>query len=119
MKKVIVILGFLSGLFFVELAHAHLGGHGELDGAKVIGLAQTSAKMLTFKAGSMSVGKLEPSWNDVTRTRFNIVEETKETFIISALNPKNEQRLYFIVSKNGMVEDVQDAKQFNKVHGHY
>ncbi len=48
-------------------AMAHGGGHGAIEGDKAVALAQTSAKMLTFKSYEMSVGKLDESWNQVTK----------------------------------------------------
>lgn len=99
-------------------AMAHGGGHGAIEGDKAVTLAQTSAKMLTFKSYEMSVGKLDKSWNQVTKEQFILVEEGKENFIVKATNKANKQTLYFNVSKEGRVTEVSESASFEKAHGH-
>lgn len=114
LKKIILI----STLAMSATVFAHSDGHGKISADKVILIAQTTAKMLTFKDHGMSVGKIDKSWNDLTKEQFRIVEEKKSNFIVKAINTKMKKTLYFNISKNGEVKDVKDGSAFNEGHGH-
>ena len=121
MKKLIGIL-FTAMLTLTNSAFAHGDGHGEetagISISKAIDLAQTSAKMLTFKDHGMSVGKIDESWNKVSEQQFTLKEQTNSQYIIAGYNQKLEQTLYFTVTKSGQVKAVEKAKAFKKNHGH-
>jgi arylamine N-acetyltransferase len=74
--------------------------------------------MLTFKDHGMSVGKIDKSWNDLTKEQFRIVEEGKSNFIVKAINTKTKKTLYFNISKKGEIKDVKDGSAFSDGHGH-
>ena len=116
--KTLMHLLLVATFAFTSSAFAHGDGHGKVDKKKIIQAAQTSAKMLTFKDRGMSAGKLDSSWNDVSKSNFELVEETKDAIIVKANNAQNQQTLYFNVSKGGKVLDVKDAKSFEHAHGH-
>lgn len=118
----------LTGLLFTAMitlttnAFAHGDGHGQeptqISLNKAIELAQTSAKMLTFKDHGMSVGKIDASWNQVSKNQFSIKEQSEHQYIVAAYNQKLDQTLYFTVSKMGRVISVERAKAFKQNHGH-
>jgi hypothetical protein len=114
LKKLILI----SSLALSATVFAHSDGHGKVNTEKAIEIAQTSAKMLVFKDHGMSVGKIEPSWNDVTKAQFSLVEEGESSFIVKAINTKTKQILYFNINKKGEVNDVKDGRSFNRGHSH-
>jgi len=116
--KILSKLAVISTFLFTTSVFAHGDGHGEVDKNKILQAAQTSAKGLTFKDKGMSVGKLESSWNKVSKDSFKLVEETKEAIIVKAINNVNKQTIYFKVSKAGKVLDVKDATSFKGSHGH-
>jgi hypothetical protein len=113
-KKIILI----STLAMSATTFAHSDDHGEINADKVISIAQTSAKMLTFKDHGMSVGKIDKSWNDLAKEQFRIVEERESNFIVKAINTKTKKTLYFNISKNGEVKDVKSGSAFSDGHGH-
>lgn len=114
LKKIILMSAFAIS----ASAFAHSDGHGRINAEKVIEIAQTSAKMLTFKDHGMSVGKIDKSWNEVTKKQFSIVEKNAPNFIVKAINTKTNETLYFNITKQGEVKDVKDGPSFNKGHGH-
>jgi hypothetical protein len=114
LKKIILI----STLAISASTFAHSDGHGKLNADKVISIAQTSAKMLTFKDHGMSVGKIDKSWNDLTKEQFRIVEEGESNFIVKAMNTKTKNVLYFDISKKGEIKDVKSGGSFSDGHGH-
>ncbi len=116
--KLIKVLLLVTSLSFSFTTIAHGGGHGEMGAEKAVSLAQTSAKMLTFKSHNMSVGKLDKSWNKVAKEQFILVEEGKESFIVKAINTANNQTLYFNVSKDGSVNKVSESSNFEQAYGH-
>ena len=63
----------------------------------------------------MSVGKLDSSWNKVTKDNFTVVEETRDAVLLKATNAQNSQTLLFIVSKAGKVMDVKDEKILSQI----
>ncbi|WP_077285881.1 DUF6488 family protein [Cognaticolwellia aestuarii] len=113
-KKIILI----SSLALSATVFAHSDGHGKVNAEKVIEIAQTSAKMLSFKDHGMSVGKIDKSWSDVTKEQFRVVEEKKSNYIVKAINTKTKEILYFNISKNGKIKDVKTGSSFNSSHGH-
>lgn len=113
-KKLLLI----STLALSSSAFAHSDGHEKISVDKVIEVAQTSAKMLTFKDHGMSVGKVDKSWNDVNKEQFRIVEKGESSYIVKAMNTKTKQILYFNISKNGEIKDVKDGRSFKHGHGH-
>lgn len=108
----------ISALVISASTFAHSDGHGQINADKVISIAQTSAKMLTFKDHGMSVGKIDKSWNDLTKDQFRIVEEGKSNFIVKAMNTKTKKVLYFDISKKGEIKDVKSGGSFRDGHGH-
>lgn len=116
--KALIKIALVSTFVLSASAMAHSDGHGKVDKKKIIASAQTSAKALAFKDKGMSVGKLDSSWNTVSKDSFKLVEETKEAIIVKAINNENNQTIYFKVSKAGKVLDVKDATSFKGSHGH-
>lgn len=116
--KLLNTLLLITTIAFSGASFAHGGGHSSMNADKAVALAQTSAKMLTFKAYDMAVGKLDKSWNKVPKTSFILVEEAQEHFIVKATNNTIKQTLYFSVSKDGSVSDVSESASFEKDHGH-
>jgi len=116
--KILTKFAVISTMIFVTSAVAHSDGHGKVDKTTILQAAQTSAKTLTFKDKGMSVGKLDSSWNKVAKENFKIVEETSEGVLVKATNDKNQQTLFFMVSKGGKVMNVKDAEVFKHDHGH-
>jgi len=116
--KVLIKLAAIKIIVFTTSVMAHSEGHGKVEKSKIIQAAQTSAKALTFKDKGMSVGKLDSSWNKVTKDNFTVVEETRDAVLLKATNAQNSQTLLFIVSKAGKVMDVKDEKMFKNEHGH-
>lgn len=114
LKKIMLI----STLVISASTFAHSDGHGQINTDKVISIAQTSAKMLTFKDHGMSVGKIDSSWNDLTKEQFRIVEEGKSNYIVKAINTKTKRILYFDISKKGEIKDVKSGGSINGGHGH-
>ena len=113
-KKIILI----SSLVLSATVFAHSDGHGKVNAEKVIEIAQTSAKMLSFKDYGMSVGKIDKSWNDVTKEQFRVVEEKESNYIVKAINTKTKETLYFNISKKGEIKDINKDRAFNRSHGH-
>jgi len=113
-KKLILI----STLVMSASVFAHSGAHGQINAAKAIQIAQTSAKMLTFKAHGMSVGKIKKSWENVKKAQFEIVKKNPANYVVKATNNKAEEVLYFTISKAGEVIDVKDAGSYKQGHGH-
>lgn len=116
--KILIKLAAITAIVFTTSAMAHSDGHGKVDKNKILASAQTSAKTLTFKDKGMSVGKLDSSWNKVSKDSYKLVEETKEALIVKAINNENNQTIYFKISKAGKVIDVNDARSFKGSHGH-
>ncbi|GGZ79794.1 DUF6488 family protein [Paraglaciecola chathamensis] len=116
--KILIKLAAITAIIFTTSAMAHSDGHGKVDKKKILQAAQTSAKALTFKDKGMSVGKLDSSWNKVTKDNFTVVEETRDAVLLKATNAQNNQTLLFIVSKAGKVMNVKDEKMFKNEHGH-
>ena len=114
LKKIILI----STLAISASTFAHSDGHGKISTDKVISIAQASAKMLTFKDHGMSVGKIDKSWNDLTKEQFRIVEEGQSNFIVKAINTETKRVLYFNISKSGEIKDVKAGGAFSDGHGH-
>lgn len=113
-KKIVLIFSLsLSASVF-----AHSDGHGKVNVERVIEIAQTSAKMLSFKDHGMSVGKIDKSWSDVTKEQYKIVEELESNYIVKAINTETKEVLYFNISKNGEIKDVKTGRSFNRSHGH-
>ena len=113
-KKIILV----STLAISASVFAHSDGHGKINAAKAIEIAQTSAKMLTFKAHGMSVGKINKSWENVKKSQFEIVKKNEASYIVKATNMKEKEVLFFTISKKGEVKDVIDGRSFNQGHGH-
>ncbi|KGJ90994.1 DUF6488 family protein [Colwellia psychrerythraea] len=113
-KKIILISSFaLSATVF-----AHSDGHGKITADKVLEVAQTSAKMLSFKDHGMSVGKIDKSWADVTKEQFSIVEEGDSNYIVKAMNSKTNETFYFNISKKGEIKEVKNTLAAKSGHGH-
>lgn len=108
----------MSSLAFSVAVFAHSDGHGKVNTEKVIELAQTSAKMLSFKDHGMSVGKIDKSWSDMAKEQFKVVEEKGANYIVKAINTKTNETLYFEISKAGEIKAVTKRKASNKSHGH-
>ena len=89
-----------------------------MDEKNIIQAAQTLAKTLTFKDKGMSVGKLDSTWNNVAKDKFEIVEQSADSMLVKASNDQNHQTLFFVVSKSGKVMDVKEEKAFKHDHGH-
>ncbi|MCH2085571.1 MAG: DUF6488 family protein [Pseudoalteromonas sp.] len=116
--KILTKLAFMSSMVFASSTMAHSDGHGKVDKSKILQAAQTSAKTLTFKDKGMSVGKLDSSWNKVSKENFKIIEETGEGVLVRATNENNHQTIFFMVSRGGKVMEVKDEQAFNHDHGH-
>ncbi|QQX78807.1 hypothetical protein JK628_14675 [Shewanella sp. KX20019] len=117
MKKLsIIICAALVSLS--SQAFAHGDGHSVMEADAAVKLAQTSAKMLSFKDHGMSVGKIDDSWSQVAKSEFVLSEQAKDGFIIKGYNAKIGQTLYFTIDKSGQVKTVEESKKFNKSHGH-
>ena len=116
--KLLTTLTLLVTIAISSNTVAHDGGHGAMGADRAVSLAQTSAKMLTFKSHNMSVGKLDVSWNKVKLEQFILVEESKDNFIVKATNKANNQTLYFEVGKDGSVNEVSESSGFKQSHGH-
>jgi len=112
-KLIIIASLAISGAVF-----AHSGGHGQVSGQKAVTIAQTSAKMLTFKDHGMSVGKIDKSWEKVTKEHFSLLEQSHGSYIVKGVNPASGQTLFFTVSKQGQVLEVTDPANFKADHGH-
>ncbi|WDE03406.1 hypothetical protein SG34_018645 [Thalassomonas viridans] len=97
---------------------AHTGGHGQISAGKAVTIAQTSAKMLTFKDHGMSVGKIDKSWEKVAKENFTLVEKGAGAYIVKGVNPASHQTLYFTISKQGQVIEVAEPASFKSDHGH-
>lgn len=117
-QLVLVTATLISTLIISSSAFAHSGGHGKVDKNTIIQAAQIATKTLTFKDKGMSVGKLDSSWNQVAKDKFELVEETSSQFIVKATNNQNQQTLYVKITKAGKVIDVKDASSFKNTHGH-
>jgi len=116
--KVLILTTIMALVAVSNSAVAHIGGHEPMGSEKVVALAQTSAKMLTFNANEMTVGKLDQSWTRVEKSQFILVAENKENFIAKVTNAQNNQTLYFRVSKDGIVSDVAESASFEIKVGH-
>lgn len=116
--KLLKALTLLATIAISSNTFAHGGGHKAMGAERAVALAQTSAKMLTFKSDNMSIGKLDISWNKVKLERFTFVEENKENFIVKATNKAINQTLYFKVGKDGSVNEVSESSDFKQSHGH-
>jgi len=114
LKKIILI----SSLALSTSVFAHSDAHGKVTAEKVIEIAQTSAKMLSFKDHGMSVGKIDKSWNDVSKEQFRIVEEREASYLVKAVNTKTKETFYFNISKKGEINDVKEGRALNRGHGH-
>ena len=114
LKKIVLI----STLAISASVFAHVDGHGKVTTEKVITIAQTSAKMLSFKDHGMSVGKIDKSWGDVTKEQFKIIEKGDANYIVKALNTTTKETFYFNISKKGKIKDVRNDRSFNNGHGH-
>lgn len=108
--KVLNRLAILTLVFISSSVFAHSGGHGEVDESRAIEVAQTSAKLLTFKDHGMSVGKIDNSWNNVTKQQFEVIEVNDSNFMVEAVNDKTKESLIFLISKSGELEDVKSVK---------
>ena len=73
--KLLKVLILLAAISVSNTLFAHDGGHGAMSADRAVTLAQTSAKMLTFKSHNMSVGKLDTSWNKVKLEQFILLKE--------------------------------------------
>ena len=116
--KALVKLALISAFVISTSAIAHSEGHGKVDKKKILASALTSAKALTFKDKGMSIGKLDSSWNKVSKDSFELVEETDEVIVVKAKNDENNQTIFFKLSRAGKVLDVQDERSFKGAHGH-
>jgi len=114
LKKIILV----SSLALSTSVYAHSDGHGKVTSQKILEIAQTSAKMLSFKDHGMSVGKIDKSWNDVSKEQFSIVEEAETNYLVKAINTKTKETLYFNISKKGEINNVKKGQEVNKGHGH-
>ncbi|WP_281559014.1 DUF6488 family protein [Thalassomonas sp. RHCl1] len=113
LKLILIATISISGSVF-----AHTGGHGQVSADKAVTIAQTSAKMLTFKDHGMAVGKIDKSWNKVTKENFTLLEQSGDVYIIKGVNTESHQTLYFTISKQGQVMEVAEPANFKSDHGH-
>lgn len=114
LKKILLI----SVLAISSSAFAHSDGHGKVSPKEVIQIALKSAKMLTFKDHGMSVGKVDASWNNMSKEQFSIIEKDDFNYIVKAINTDTKQELYFSINKAGEINDVKDRRSSNHGHAH-
>lgn len=114
LKKILLI----STLAISSSAIAHSDGHGKVNPKEVIQIALKSAKMLTFKDHGMSVGKIDASWNNMSKEQFSIIERGDFNYTVKAINTDTKQELYFSINKAGEINDVKDGSTVSHGHAH-
>lgn len=107
MKKLISSL-VLSLTLMTGQAFAHSGGHGNIAAGDATRIARTAAKMLTQQAHGFEIGKLDSSWQQVAREHYKLEQLQQHFYLVSAVNPKNKQKLYFKVGKEGQILDISE-----------
>jgi len=105
MKKIIYSLILCLSLVTGQ-ALAHSGGHDNIAAGDATRIAQTAAKMLTFKDHGFKVGQLSKSWEKVSREHYKLEQLEQHYYLVSAFNSENKQKLYFKVGKEGQVLDI-------------
>jgi len=110
MNKLLLIIMFCS-TFFVGTASAH-GDHGVITDKKALSITATLIKKMTFKDVGFDVGKLTPTWKNVDKSQLSIVSVADKFYVVSALNPSNDEKLYFQIAKNGRVNAVKNINDF-------
>ncbi|WDE01068.1 DUF6488 family protein [Thalassomonas actiniarum] len=116
--KILLKLIFIAAVSISGSVFAHTGGHGQVSAGKAVAIAQTSAKMLTFKDHGMSVGKIDKSWAKVTKENFTLLEQSSGVYIVKGVNTESHQTLYFTISKQGQVMEVAEPANIKSDHGH-
>lgn len=116
--KTLLNITLIAILTFTSAVFAHGDGHGAMTETRALSIARAVTKAMTFKDRGYSAGKLDESWNKVSRQAYKVVEENSEEVIIKVTNASNQQTLFVKLNHSGSVIDVKNDGDFITGHGH-
>ena len=114
MKKILLLLSLLL-MSHSQTALSHGGGHGPISEPKAIEVATfTINQFVHFDAG-LGFGKLNKSWNSISKDGKRIHKKGDGYYIVSATNKQESKTLYILMSVGGELYDANFSGKFPKL----
>ena len=111
MKKILLLLTFLV-ITQSQIVFAHGGGHGPISETRAIDVASFTVNQFVHFDSGLDFGKLNKSWNAISKDEKRIHRKGDGYYIVSATNKQEGKTLYVLMSIGGEVYDANFTGEF-------
>ncbi len=116
MQKILVVIGFwIMSLVYGQAVLAHGDGHAAINDEQAVTVATAAVAELVASDVGLGFGKLDPSWNRVSKNAKRVESKKGGYYIVSVQNKGEGRTLFILMSEGGAVYDANFTGKFEGV----